>query len=307
MKKQNLRMAFKGLLGISCMVSAFMLSSCYSSTVSVGDMKATDPAVEVAKVHNAHFVDGLVNSVKKEAKDYVGENKNYRVKQYQSFVDGLLAGVTLGIYTPTTTKYYLPYGVAAPQIKAKDNGIPVTFGIRGGLNLSTLSLENEIVGGSKKGLTSFNAGVIVDIPISQSFYIQPGLYYSKKGCKISPNRGDYIENFDYYDDHKDVKLSLSYVEMPILASYRYDIIENVQLQVHAGPFVGLSVINSCDLGYYSGGGKAQVDFGMQFGAGVLFANHYYAGVGYDLGLLKQNNYGAKAKTRNFFVNIGYNF
>ena len=301
-------MAFKCLFGVNCMVSAFMLSSCYSTTVSVGEMKATDPAVEVVKVHNAHFVDGLVNSVKKEARDYVGDNNNYRVKQYQSFVDGLLAGVTLGIYTPTTTKYYLPYGVAAPKIKAKGNGIPATFGIRGGLNLSTLSLEHEIDGGSKKGYISFNAGVIVDIPISQSFYIQPGLYYSKKGCKISPD-DNYYDILDYYGngDGEDASWSLSYVEMPILASYRYDIIENVQLQVHAGPFVGLSVINSLSSGHYSEGGKVQVDFGMQFGAGVLLAKHYYAGVGYDLGFLQQNNRGAHAKTRNFFINVGYNF
>lgn len=299
MKKQNLRMAFKCLLGVSCMVSAFMLSSCYSTTVSVGDMKATDPAVEVAKVHNAHFVDGLVNSVKKEAKDYVGENKNYRVKQYQSFVDGLLAGVTFGIYTPTTTKYYLPYGVAAPNIKVKEKGIPVRFGIRGGLNLSSLSFV-ESLEGSKK--TSFNAGFIVDIPLSNSFYIQPGLYYSNKGCKIE-NLISYDDFFGYSE--KDCTWTLSYIEMPILASYRYDVVNNVQLQVHAGPFVGLSVKNNIKPGNW--GGKAQVDFGMQFGAGVLFANHYYAGVGYDLGLLKQNNHGAKAKTRNFFVNIGYNF
>jgi Bor protein. len=296
MKKLNVQKVRKTILGFSCMTTILLLSSCYSTTVSVGDMKTTDPAVEVATVHNAHFVDGLVNSVKREAKDYVGENKSYRVKQYQSFVDGLLAGVTLGIYTPTTTKYYLPYGVAAPKIKAKGNGIPVTFGVRGGLNLSTMSFEHDATG--IKGKTSFNAGLIVDIPLSKDFYIQPGLYYSKKGCK---------EDYEYYWDETIIKVegkwSLSYIEMPILASYHYDIIDDVQLQINAGPFVGLSVINNIA----ENGGKAQVDFGMQVGAGVLLAKHYYAGVGYDWGFLKQNNMGVKATTRNFFVNIGYNF
>ena len=43
-----------------------------------------------------------------EAKEYVGEKKNYVIKTNQTFVNMLVNAITLGLYTPTTTTYYLP-------------------------------------------------------------------------------------------------------------------------------------------------------------------------------------------------------
>lgn len=91
-----------------CACVALMLQSCYCSTVCVGNMQENDPAVCVNTVHNPHFVDGLVGSKDIAGKDYVAGHESYKVKHYRSFVDGLLSGITMGIYTPTTTKFYLP-------------------------------------------------------------------------------------------------------------------------------------------------------------------------------------------------------
>lgn len=94
-----------GVCGVCAML---LLSSCYSSTVTVGSMRANDPAVCVNTVHNAHFIVGLAGHKKIKASTYVGKEKNFKVKRYQSFVDGLLSYITFGIYTPTTTKFYVP-------------------------------------------------------------------------------------------------------------------------------------------------------------------------------------------------------
>lgn len=85
-----------------------MLQSCYSSTVCVGNMKKDTPAVCVNTVHNPHFISGLVGSKDVAGKDYVANYESYKVKHYRSFVDGLLSSITMGIYTPSTTKIYLP-------------------------------------------------------------------------------------------------------------------------------------------------------------------------------------------------------
>lgn len=88
----------------------FMFSSCYTSTISVGDMDVNDPAVKVNECHNPHFIYGLVssNASKHKAKEYVKDASSYRIKTQQSFVDGLLSIITFGIYTPTTTTFYTP-------------------------------------------------------------------------------------------------------------------------------------------------------------------------------------------------------
>jgi len=98
----------KFLSGVCGACAMLLLTSCYSSTVTVGSMRANEPAMCVNTVHNAHFIAGLVGHKKVKASTYVGKQKNFKVKRYQSFVDGLLAGITFGIYTPTTTKFYVP-------------------------------------------------------------------------------------------------------------------------------------------------------------------------------------------------------
>jgi len=43
-----------------------------------------------------------------EAKKYVGDRSDYVTKSQITFVDGLLRVITLGIYTPSTTNFYVP-------------------------------------------------------------------------------------------------------------------------------------------------------------------------------------------------------
>ena len=94
---------------IGCLAfAALALQSCYNSSVCVGDMKKNDPAVCVNTVHNPHFISGLVGNKKISCSDYVAGHESYKVRHYQSFVDRLLSILTGGIYTPSTTKFYLP-------------------------------------------------------------------------------------------------------------------------------------------------------------------------------------------------------
>ena len=288
------------LTGVSCVAAVLLLSSCYSSTVNMGDMAPNDPAVHVATSHEAHFLRGLAGSAKREAKDYVGENKDYRIKQYQSFVDGLLGSITLGIYTPTTTKYYLPYGATATPVK-RGSGLPVKFGVRVGLNMASASLSDDVDGVSSR--IGFSAGAILDIPVSRSFYIQPGLYYSQKGFKFDGRSR-------YGSDTKTCTSTQGYVELPVLASYRYDLTDDLQLQVNAGPYFAVRLNNTVDdeeydHEYFGSGSSGSVDAGLQIGGGVTYAKHYYAGLGYEWGFIEQER--THSKNRNFFISIGYNF
>lgn len=90
-------------------VVCVLMTSCYTSRVANGTMSATEATVKVNSQKNNFLLWGLVPLGKTQvAKDYVGDKTNYTTETTWTFVDGLLNTITLGIYTPTTTNYYLP-------------------------------------------------------------------------------------------------------------------------------------------------------------------------------------------------------
>lgn len=76
------------------------LSSCYSYTVTVGEGSKT--GVEY-KQPNHYLFGGLATLSTADAKEMAGDAKDYEVTVKHTFVDGLLNGLTFGIYSPTTT------------------------------------------------------------------------------------------------------------------------------------------------------------------------------------------------------------
>jgi len=91
------------------MMMAIGLTSCYSASVLVGDAQENEPMTKVYTKHNTHLVSGLVNvGSDLQAQQVVGEYSGYKVNHQLSFVDQLLSSITFGLYTPSTTKIYVP-------------------------------------------------------------------------------------------------------------------------------------------------------------------------------------------------------
>ena len=51
----------------------------------------------------------------------------------------------------------------------------VQFGIRGGLNVANMTIEEDNVSVSCDAKTNWHVGVIADIPMMESLYVQTGL------------------------------------------------------------------------------------------------------------------------------------
>lgn len=95
------------LIALMCV----FLTSCYTSRVANGNMSITEPTVQVNSQKNHFLLWGLLPLGQTQvAKEFVGDKKDYTTETSWTFVDGLLNCITLGIYTPTTTTYYLPVG-----------------------------------------------------------------------------------------------------------------------------------------------------------------------------------------------------
>lgn len=85
------------------------LSSCYNVKYCVGSVKEKDPVVKVGSVTNHHFLYGLIPGGKTTIapQEYVGNRENYAIKCNWNFINGFLSCITFGIYTPTTTSFYV--------------------------------------------------------------------------------------------------------------------------------------------------------------------------------------------------------
>jgi len=102
-----------------------------------------------------------------------------------------------------------------------------TFGVRAGVNFQNINgkdgtgndLENKLK-------TGFNIGVNAEIPVAPDFYVQPGVLFTTKGAK---NKKD-----------DDVKLNLSYIEVPINFLYKPELGDG-KLLLGIGPYIAFGV------------------------------------------------------------------
>ncbi len=92
MKKQFLA------IGMFAMMS-FSLGSCYTMSYSVGTGSQSG---QKEKAKNHYLIYGLAPVKTQDPTKMASGAANYDVKISHSFVDGLIASLTFGIYTPTT-------------------------------------------------------------------------------------------------------------------------------------------------------------------------------------------------------------
>ena len=75
-------------------------SSCYNYTSVVG--RGAQGKTEVSKWNN-YVLFGLVDAGVSSSKDMADGAIDYTVHTRHTFINGLVGGITFGIYTPTTT------------------------------------------------------------------------------------------------------------------------------------------------------------------------------------------------------------
>jgi len=159
------------------------------------------------------------------------------------------------------------------------------FGVKGGLNLSNITVSNGFDGYSYSSLASFNAGLFLKVPVVRFFSIQPELYYSGQGFKADDGSGG------TYSEH------VNYLDIPVLAKFT----TRPGLFLETGPQLGVklnakdkengisrdvsSAYNSADFSWVFGVGykipMAPVAIDLRYNAGITnVANDSYYGNSY---------------------------
>ncbi len=210
------------------------------------------------------------------------------------------------------------------------------FGIRAGYNmgymrLSTIDRDGEYTY-QTDGKSGWHVGLIADLPVYKKYlYIQPGVYITQKGAKVTESWESqcyYNDWGDYYCDTDSRTLESYnplYIEIPVLISGRINFSDLVQLQINVGPYFAFGIGGSCKL--YDQGEKVSCfdgndpdafrafDCGISMGVSFLLGKHYVIGYQYELGLTnlyKSGSYGNgdfsdKLHNSNNMISIGYNF
>lgn len=201
---------------------------------------------------------------------------------------------------------------------------PLTIGIRAGGNLSTFTGDyfSDV---DLKSRFGFNVGVNFDYSIMKCFGVQTGVYFTTKGAK------EEWEN--YYSDYtstRTVEYNPMYIQIPVLASFRYNLNDNWRWELNAGPYFAFGVggkyekertftdnrdnsiieQTSEEVDFFNDNTNS-FDMGIAFGTGLTYKKFYF-GVQYEIGMSDLNNdkedgdY-ASIKNSNFTFSVGYNF
>lgn len=192
----------------------------------------------------------------------------------------------------------LTFGVTSAQ--------DVNFGVKGGLNVTTLTGDIEDLD-PKIG---FHVGGFAEIKLNEKFAIQPELLFSTQGAKA-----EYFDDFDGFDVKVEENLKLNYINLPIMA--KYFITEKFNIQ--AGPQVSFLMSAKNEVTYsFEGESDSEefdikddtkaIDFGFNLGLGYSFTDKLFAEARYNFGLSSiPDDSDVDVKNAVFQVSFGYRF
>ncbi len=176
----------------------------------------------------------------------------------------------------------------------------VKFGVKGGLNISSVHLNSDIL--KTDNVTGFQIGPMMEATVPLiGVGMDIAVLYSQKGTGVALTDG---VSADVKTDYIDVPLNLKWkFGLPIVKGY-----------FAAGPYVGFR-IGGDKVWDIPGNVVGQVEAksfgaGLNFGAGVELISHLQVGINYTLGLT--DNYSVKkldlnAKNRGWGVTAAFLF
>lgn len=184
-------------------------------------------------------------------------------------------------------KFFLMAALAFSALNM--NAQKVRFGINAGAGISSL------VGSDSEGYGNafaYKIGATVDIPTSEHFSFISGVDFINKSFEAAD------ENYNRF-----------FLQLPIMAAYKFDMGESSKLTLKAGPYVGYGVVSSdikgTNLNIFKDDYHNQGDYGFKVGVSYDFS-HLTVGAEYSRAFRKIND-GVKAYNQVYGIMLGYKF
>jgi hypothetical protein len=200
------------------------------------------------------------------------------------------------------------------------NNVEQYYGLR--LGLSIASLSSDDVNFDMNSRTGLNFGAVYGLQLANStpLWAEFGLLYTEKGGENTNFAGVVEINNIKYNYSQKVTTRLSYLQVPIVVKYAFDLADDFYLQPFLGGYLALGVGGKTkEYGtttanfevernsYSSYDYFKRFDGGLRVGCGIEY-QMVYAEAGFDFGLanISDDDFNS-THTRNFFINVGVNF
>lgn len=218
----------------------------------------------------------------------------------------------------------------------------ITAGVRLGITNSTqgMNLEQTYANIKQANIdwgTGFELGAVVNLNIRNYFTLQPGFFFQNKSYDVTLiesnfNAGELTNSFEHSRFY--------YFQIPILASFRFNLSNDIQWTADFGPYFGFGLGGNTKVETYStkvsdtgvssieyydykhdffgdSDGKnilmKNFDWGFKMGSSLIFKKHYSFGVYYNAGCKNVANdhpgfvKSPTAKNKQWTFTLGYDF
>jgi len=105
---------------------------------------------------------------------------------------------------------------------------PIRFGIKAGGNAASFNDQDVSLNNQKLG---FHAGVLVNIPLSKKFALQPEVLYNQLGAKSVISSSEVTTGATTVKTREDVSSTLNYISVPLMLQMR----PTEKFYIEAGP------------------------------------------------------------------------
>lgn len=202
--------------------------------------------------------------------------------------------------------------LAASMLLSNQIFAQIGFGGRVGVNLSNYNFELDEESEDFDTKAGLDIAGIVNIGLSENFSLQPELHFIQKGYKVEESFGGFSS---------EGKLTLNYLEIPILAKYAFGT-ETIKAFALAGPSFGFAATGksefcfngeceSEDFEFDENDGFNRNEVSLNLGAGIGFnagPGQLFLDVRYLLGLSNLNDddsVDGTVKSRGLNIGVGY--
>lgn len=182
----------------------------------------------------------------------------------------------------------------------------VTWNVKAGLGTAWCTVDEE--GISKETHIVGKLGVGLEKPITQNFSVMPSLEIALKGTKWKVD--DYVETFTQ-------KVNLTYLQIPILGAYRFNLNDSWNIVAKAGPYFAYALSGKIkeDSDEYDIFDEADMegDTANRFDAGIILGadfeyHRFVAGIEFEYGLtniVEREDFSTKNVAG--YITVGYKF
>ncbi len=187
------------------------------------------------------------------------------------------------------TVLVLLMALAAMPMNAK-----VKFGVKGGLNISSVHFNSDII--DSDNITGFQIGPMIETTLPLvGVGVDAAILYSQKGWKLKDS---------------DENLKSNYLDVPVNLKWKFGL-PAVKGYLAAGPYIGFRLGGDDFLDGLLGQVKEKTfAAGLNFGAGVELVSHLQVGVNYGLGLTDNysiSKYDVGSKNRGWSITAAFLF